>query len=244
MLIGLDVGGETISTTLSGLFFYLSRNRDVYDKLAEEVRIVFPDDADVCNGPRLTSCKYLRACIDETLRMSPPVGGALWREQNPDSKYRNEVLVVDGHVIPPGTQVGVSIYALHHDEKYFSDASTFRPERWLVEDEKELSRMNSAFCPFSLGSRGCPGKSMAYMEVSLVVAKTLLRFDFAAAPGKVGETGAGIAGKTDGRGLAHEFQLYDALASAGDGPSLMFRKRDDGRNDTSHEVTRSEARDG
>ncbi|KAI1404194.1 cytochrome P450 [Hypoxylon fuscum] len=83
---------------------------------------------------------------------------------------------------------------------YFPDPFAFRPERWLVDDDATLRRMHSAFCPFSVGARACAGKPMAYFEASLVFAKTLWRFDFEAAPGKVGEVGAGVSGRTDGRG--------------------------------------------
>ncbi|KAI0481677.1 cytochrome P450 [Xylaria cf. heliscus] len=184
-LFFFPAGGDTATTVMSALFFYLSRNNDIYDKLATEIRQTFATEADIRGGPRLASCRYLRACIDEALRMSPPVSGTLWRELYPDE--RRKPFVVDGHVIPPGTQVGVSTYALHHDEDYFSAPFAFRPERWLTEDQATLSRMHSAFCAFSLGPRGCAGKTMAYLEASLVLAKTLWRFDFEAASGREGE---------------------------------------------------------
>lgn len=156
--------------------------------------------------------------------MTPPVSGTLWREHDQKDK---EPFVVDGHVIPPGTQVGVSIYCLHHNEKYFPQPFEFSPERWLVDDEAALRRMNSAFCPFSIGARACAGKAMAYLEMSLVVAKTLHKFDFNAPPGDLGEVGAGVAGRTDGRHRTDEFQLYDIFAAMHDGPNLAFRPRDD-----------------
>ncbi|KAI1504188.1 cytochrome P450 [Biscogniauxia marginata] len=113
-------GGETIASTLAAAFFYLSRNQECYQKLAREIRSTFSSGSEIRGGSRLTGCRYLRACIDETLRMSPPVPGILWRETVADSRQRP--LVVDGHLIPPGTQIGVSIYSLHHNERYFPDA--------------------------------------------------------------------------------------------------------------------------
>ena len=86
--------------------------------------------------------------------------------------------------------------------------------------------MHAAFTPFSLGTRGCAGKAMAYLEASLVMAKTLWHFDFETAPGEIGRVGAGVPGKKDGRGRVDEFQLYDAFTAAHDGPNLIFRLRD------------------
>lgn len=195
----------------------------MYKRLADEIRTTFSSTADIRGGPKLTSCRYLRACIDEALRISPPVTGTPWRELYPDQQGRP--LVVDGHVVPPGTQVGVCFYSLHHNEKYFADPFAFRPERWLVDDQAQLRLMNSAFCAFSVGPRGCAGKAMAYLEASLVVAKTIWAFDFEPAPG--GKTGGGAPGKREGRRREDEFQLYDIFASVHAGPELVFTLRAD-----------------
>lgn len=197
----------------------------MYSKLTQEIRSTFDSTVEIQGGSKLVSCKYLRATIDEALRVTPPVGGTLWRELS-DAQKDNEPFIVDGHVIPPGTMVGVSIYCLHHNEKYFPEPFEFCPERWLVEDEAALRLMNSAFCPFSVGARACAGKAMAYLEMSLVVAKTLHKFDFDVAPGELGKVGEGVAGRTDGRDRIDEFQLYDIFAAMHDGPNLVFRPRD------------------
>lgn len=157
------------------------------------------------------------------------VSGIPWRElaKGADDPRSGEPFIVDGHVIPPGTQVGVCTYALHHNEEYFPEPFVFRPERWLVEESGEagLARMHSAFAPFSVGPRACAGKTMAYLEASLVVAKTLWFLDFEPAPGKSGELGAGAPGKAAGRERPEEFQLYDIFSATHDGPNLVFRHR-------------------
>lgn len=218
-------GGETTSTALSALFFYLSRNPAVYQKLAHEIRSTFANSAEIHGGPQLASCRYLRACIDETLRMSPPVTGTPWRELYADEQGHQggQSLVIDGHIVPPGTQVGVCFYSLHHNEKYFAEPFTFRPERWLEADDAQLRRMNAAFCAFSVGARGCAGKAMAYLETTLAVARTMWSFDFAPAP--AGRTGGGAPDKREERRREDEFQLYDIFASMHVGPELVFTSR-------------------
>ncbi|KOS22231.1 Isotrichodermin C-15 hydroxylase [Escovopsis weberi] len=220
-------GGVTTATTMSAAFFYLSRNPSAYDTLAEEIRSSFSSAQDICMGPRLAGCKYLRAVIDESLRMSPPTVGTLWRQQ----EHGDEPIIVDGHVIPPGVQVGVSMYALLHKEEYFSDPWTFSPERWLdppegtEETEGDKARratMRKVFAPFIMGDRGCLGKSMAYMEASLTLARTMWFFDFERAPGREGELGGG--GK---QGRMGEYQLRDLFVSSNDGPNLVFKTRGD-----------------
>ncbi|KAI4598965.1 hypothetical protein KJ359_002380 [Pestalotiopsis sp. 9143b] len=202
-------------------FFYLSRNLECYKKLAEEIRTTFKSPHEIRGGPQLSGCRYLRACIDESLRMSPPVPGTLWRE----AVSMNHPMIVDGHVIPPGTQVGVSIYSLHHNEEYFPDSFRFEPERWLPGGSPRRSNP-AAFTPFSIGSRGCAGKSMAYLETSLVLAKTLWYFDFKRASSEAEKsTGAGISGFTHRGGEESEFPVYDLFAAGHNGPILEFKPR-------------------
>ncbi|KAK8013119.1 hypothetical protein PG991_010494 [Apiospora marii] len=231
-LFFMSAGGDTVSTAMSGLFFYLSRSPRWYNLVAEEVRTTFESGQEIKSGPKLASCRYLRACIDETLRMSPPIGGTLWRELAPEES--GSPWIVDGHVIPPGTHVGVNTYAIHHNEEYFSDPFSFRPERWLADspDPADIGSSRpsctpAAFVPFSTGARSCAGKAMAYLECSLVAAKALWYFDFEKAPGRLGGIGAGDGSSQGGRGRKHEFQLFDVITSRHDGPYLVFKPRGD-----------------
>ncbi|KAF3001160.1 hypothetical protein E8E14_006454 [Neopestalotiopsis sp. 37M] len=217
----LAAGGETIASTLSATYFYLSRNAEAYEKLAAEIRTTFSSSDEICGGPKLSGCRYLRACIDESMRMSPPVPATLWRE----AVSRDQPLIVDGHVIPPGTQVGVNIYSLHHNEEYFPDSFRYEPERWLS-GAKPGRAQQAAFSPFSMGSRGCAGKSMAYLEMSLVLAKTFWYFDFDRAPAAAEKImGNGISGVTHQGGEQTEFPIYNLFAASHDGPILEFRPR-------------------
>lgn len=221
------IGGTTTSTNMSALFFYLSRNPSSYQTLATEIRSKFNSASEIRAGAQLSSCKYLRAYIDEALRMSPPTLTPLWRQQ--DAKDSSgQPFIVDGHVIPRGTQVAVSLYSLLHNEDYFPDAFTFNPERWLdVNPASGEGNMRKAFVPFLVGDRSCAGKAMAYLETSLTFARTLWYFDFEAAAGAAGEVGAGKPGRVDGRGRREEYQLDDIFVATHRGPNLVFRRRGD-----------------
>ncbi|OTA60263.1 cytochrome P450 [Hypoxylon sp. EC38] len=193
-------GGDTTSTAMAATLFYVARHRECYEKLAKEIRSTFETGNDI-SGSKLASCQYLRACIDEALRMSPPIPGTLWRQLAPDEDA-NKPFVVDGH-------------------DYFPDPFTYKPERWLnpnAEEDAPGSRkaMHDAFAPFSLGSRGCAGKAMAYLEINLLIAKTLWYFDFKPAPGKLGDIGLSDKG---------EFHIYDVFISTHNGPWLVFTPR-------------------
>ncbi|KAI0140502.1 cytochrome P450 [Xylariaceae sp. FL1272] len=224
-------GSDTTATAMTATFFYLSRYPECYKKLRDEIRSKFASGQDIISGPQLSTCHYLRACIDEAMRLSPPLPGTLWRTQDPNDK---EPLKIDGHFIPQGTLFGVSTYAIHHNEKYFPDPFVFKPERWLEhgvtsadEQQKSAKRMSEAFAVFSIGSRSCAGKALAYMESSLVLAKTLWYFDFEAAEGRLKGIGAGSTNGPPGRRRTDEFQLEDIFTSRHDGPMLVFRPREE-----------------
>lgn len=223
-LILFEIGSDTTSATLSALFYYLSQSPQCYFRLCQEIRSTFLQEDDIRSGLQLASCTYLRACLDETLRMSPAIPGTLWREEMSGPTAPSKPLVIDGHTIPKGVCVGVNTYCILHNEEYFPDPFTFKPERWLeVSGSGQADR--EAFAPFSLGARGCPGKSLAYLETSLVMAKTLWHFDFelAPSPSRNGST-PGARRVPKGVDNGDEFPMRDMFTALHDGPYLKFRE--------------------
>ncbi len=154
------------------------------------------------------------------MRLSPPAGGAMWREVDKGGE------LIDGVHVPAGFDVGTSMYAIHYNEAYYPDPYTFIPERWIVGPEhssEEVERAQRAWNPFSIGPGGCIGRGLALMEISLTTVK-LMRTLRARDP--VGHVGEGHPGANDGRHRVNEFQLEDHLTSQKDGPMLEFRKRE------------------
>ena len=100
--------------------------------------------------------------------MSPVVPGLLPREVQPGG------LCIAGRYFPAGKDMGVPHYAIHHNEAYYADSFTYNPERWIIDVDggvsaESVALAQSAFCPFSIGPRGCVGKSLAMKEIMVVV---------------------------------------------------------------------------
>jgi cytochrome P450 len=217
-------GADTTSTALAGCFFYLSAYPSCYKRLVSEIRGTFASGSEIQSGQKMSQCVYLRACIDEAMRMSPPITGILWREVCTGG------IVLDNEFIPEGYDVGVSLYAIHHNEALFPDSYTFKPERWIPGEcgsLEALARARHAFNPFSLGARACAGRTMAYMELSDTLARTIWHLDFRRAEGFLGSIGAGVEGARDGRDKVMEFQMQEYLTVHHEGPFLQFRARED-----------------
>ena len=150
-------GHETTAGTLNWAWYLLSQHEDVEKALHNEV-----DALDKPPGfDDLATLAYTRRIVDETLRLYPPV----WL-------FSRKALAADtfsqpnGDVqIPAGTDIFLSPYFLHRDERYWPDANTFKPERFSDEQIRERNR--HVYYPFSLGSRRCIGEFFSLVDMQL-----------------------------------------------------------------------------
>lgn len=74
----VGTGSETISTLLTGLTYFLGRSPHAMEALTLEIRTSFraAEEIDLVSVHKL---KYLTACLEETMRLYPPVVTMLWR---------------------------------------------------------------------------------------------------------------------------------------------------------------------
>jgi cytochrome P450 len=120
-------GSDTSSTTISATLYHLLRNTACLKRLAGELHSAFDELEDIRTGPKLHACSYLRACIDEAMRMSPAVPGLLPRLVLPGGL---DITALNLH-IPAGVDVGTCTYAIHHHKDYVVEPLTYNPSRWL-----------------------------------------------------------------------------------------------------------------
>jgi len=84
---------------------------------------------------------------------------------------------------PGNTLVSVPSYIAHHDESVVSNAETFIPERWLEASDQASAAADKEFqkyfIPFSVGSRGCIGRNITYLEQHVLITAIVRRFDLA-----------------------------------------------------------------
>lgn len=212
---------------MAATLFYLVRNPTTLRKVTAEIRDKFDSLEDIHQCPQLNSCHYLRACIDEAMRLSPSVGGLLPREVLPGG------MTIDGEQIPEGTVVGTPHYTIHHNPAYYPNPFAYVPERWIAgaeekggSNEEKVHLAQSAFCPFSIGPRGCIGKGLAYVEMSITLARVLFMYDLRRAQGVEDPGEGGKEGAEYGRHRREEFQLVDTFTSLKNGCMVEFRRRE------------------
>ncbi|KAK3986107.1 cytochrome P450 [Cladorrhinum sp. PSN332] len=165
-------GSETTGTTLSAVTYLLLTRPDALARLTEEIRSKYKTKADAITMESLASMRYLNACIQEALRLFPPVPVGVPRVVPSPGK------AISGKYVAGGTRVSVHHYATYHRADNFVEPDAFLPERWLGhQDPKFAGDRREAAQPFAYGPRDCIGRNMAMHEMRLVLARVLLRFD-------------------------------------------------------------------
>lgn len=127
-------GSDTTSTVFAAMFFYLARNPKVYERLTGEIREKFNSADDIRSGTRLSSCRYLRAFINEAMRMNPPIGAELDREALPGG------ITIDGHYVQEGTKVGVASFSFITTKISFKSRSPLNPNVGFMTRKRALQR--------------------------------------------------------------------------------------------------------
>ena len=214
-------GSDTTATAMASTMFYLLHNPKTLEAVQKEVRSNFFSLEDIRIGVQLSACRYLFACFDESMRLSPPVPGLLARE------VLHGGINVDNIHFPEGTDIGVPIYALQHSKDYFPEPWIFKPSRWIVGQDgttqQSVNLARSAFGVFGYGRTSCVGKNLAYQELALTLARLVWNYEWRLQPGS--SLGEGRKGMGWGREKNGEFQLWDKFVSVSEGPMVEFKDR-------------------
>ncbi|KAE8385578.1 cytochrome P450 [Aspergillus alliaceus] len=166
---------DTTASLLSSVFFMLARHPRVWSRLQQEVVQL---EGQRPTYDKLREMRYVRAVLNEALRLFPPVPTNIRCATCHTSLPRGGG--VDGLqpvFVANGTIVHYSIWTMHRSTAiYGSDAEEYRPERWLQESDEAPLRPGWGFLPFSGGPRICLGQQKALTEAAYVVIRMLQTF--------------------------------------------------------------------
>ncbi|KAK7429430.1 hypothetical protein QQZ08_004022 [Neonectria magnoliae] len=167
----INAGSDTTAIALTHVLELLIKHPQHLKQLRREVDSVLEEDEVIAPYDKVKDLPFLRACIDEALRIIPPTSAGLPRRTPADGAQ-----ILD-EWIPGDTSVNMTAYAAHHDAKVFPNPDVYNPHRWL--DVEERKRMEPFFIPFSTGGRGCLGRNISYLEQIVVLASLVHRYEFA-----------------------------------------------------------------
>jgi cytochrome P450 len=166
-------GHETSATGLSWLFLELAKQPGIVAKIRKEAELF----ETVPTFDQLMKLPYTRQVVEEGMRLFPPAW-TMTREALTDDE-------VEGQQVPKGVSVFMSIYELHRNPNIWENPLVFDPENFSAENVKSREKFN--YLPFGAGPRLCIGQQFAMMEMQLILAAMVKRFDFEIDPGhKIG----------------------------------------------------------
>lgn len=174
---------DTTAGVLTYLTYFMAIHPDVTAKLRAEV-------LDHCGSTKsgtfenFRNMKYMRAVINETLRLFPPVPLNVRETRSspcvfppsdpsypqPDSRPLYMPAKTPIVYLPLLTQRNPALWG--------DDADAFDPERWIQPERIAKFTANPAmFSPFSAGPRICLGQNYAYNQMSYFLVRLLQKFD-------------------------------------------------------------------
>lgn len=160
LLAGTDTTAVSTEWVVAALLNHpeiLKKAKDELDTKVGHDRLV--DESDISNLP------YLQNIIYESLRLYTPAPLLL-----PHSS--SEEFNIGGYTIPRDTILLVNAWAIQRDPEIWSDASSFKPERF--EKEGEVNKLIA----FGLGRRACPGLGLAHRLMGLTMGLFIQCFDW------------------------------------------------------------------
>jgi isoflavone 2'-hydroxylase len=160
LLAGTDSSAVTLEWSMSNIL----NHPEVLKKLRDELNTHVGQDrlVDESDLPKLT---YLRNVINETFRLYTPAPLLV-----PHSTL--DECVIGGYKVPRDTIVLINAWAIHRDPKTWSDATTFKPERFDKRGELEK------IIAFGMGRRACPGEALVMRAISMTLALLIQCFDW------------------------------------------------------------------
>lgn len=156
----LFAGHETTALTLTWAMYHLHRNPSAYSSLVQELDTLEND-----SPTKLASAPYLKATVQETLRVHPIVTETLRKLKTP--------LTLGEYRLPAGVAVAPATVLAHYNPETYQEPEQFRPERFMDRNYSPFQYM-----PFGGGHRRCIGAAFASFEIAIVLGTLLKRFQF------------------------------------------------------------------
>jgi len=175
--LAIIAGSDTTSSVLTAALYYLLRNPEAYERLQAEIDGAFPSGEEPLDVTKLVQMEWLNGCINEALRLQPPVPSGSQRTVGKGKGTK----VLGNLIIPEETQIILHTYSIHRDPRNFHTPDAFLPERWFNTGPGEHN--TAAFIPFSYGPANCAGKNLALLEMRILLCWVIQRFQFSEVPG-------------------------------------------------------------
>jgi cytochrome P450 len=210
-------GHETTGHTMSWALYEMIRKPSLESAVLAEIEAF----QSAHGGRALTTDDYDErplswALLAEVLRLYPPVQSLPRTTLRAGTVPPDPDTGIGGFRYPAGAMIVFSILGIHLDPRRWTDATAFRPERWLdgVREDAPATEQGRAvranirareqrvdWMPFSDGAARCPGQYFNAHEFFLVLDALLprYRFELASPRQEIGYSETLVVGPEPGR---------------------------------------------
>lgn len=201
-------GHDTTSTTIVWGIKFLADNQDAQTKLRSALQAAHADASAEKRNPTAAEIlqpnvvPYLDAAIEEIVRLSGtsdaiqriatmdtqilgspiPKGTEIWCLGMGPSMLELSMKIDDSLRSESSKKVGVEGKVREWDES--TDMAAFTPERWLRSEHgaEIFDALSGPVLTFGLGTRGCYGRKLAYVEMRLIFTLIVWNFKLLSCP--------------------------------------------------------------
>lgn len=162
----LLAGEDTTAYTIAWAVHHLCDSQEASAALVRECDAALGTERVPVDLEQAGSLRYASAVANEAMRLRP-VAPMIFLESNHDTTV--------GDVAFPKGSLAVLLTRLSAiDGAHFAEPQAFRPERWIEGDKPHDP---SANIPFGSGPRICPGRSLALLEMRVVLSTLYRSFE-------------------------------------------------------------------
>jgi len=173
------IGSESESVMLRWALRILSCNVEVQKKVQTELDDVCGRGVDV-TWDKKGDLPYTMAVIKEIQRFADIAPTGLMHKTVCDASLQ-------GYNLPANTLIMANFSYCHRDPELWTHPDQFYPEHFL--DNGKLVINKEGFMPYGIGSRICPGKELADMEMFLILTNILTSYQLLPVGGDDGDLG-------------------------------------------------------
>ncbi|RHZ69459.1 hypothetical protein Glove_283g32 [Diversispora epigaea] len=164
------IGGgiDTTSNSFCYLIYYIEHYPEVKEKMMKEIELLFGKDI---NRPityeELNKSSYCDSIIKEVSRLMTTVP-VLFR-------INSKADEIDGHKFEPSTIFKINVKEIQMNKAHWKDPEKFNPDRFMGSNAESIQR--NSFLPFGGGSRICPGKQLAMLQMKQLMMLFYRKYD-------------------------------------------------------------------
>ncbi|KAB0797029.1 hypothetical protein PPYR_11090 [Photinus pyralis] len=173
-LLFFFAGFESVANLMCFTAHELTVNCDVQTRLQEEIDETLRKHDGVITYESLLKMKYLDMVLSESLRKYPSITLS-------DRVCTKPFTIEPVHPgerpvhLQKGTIVGIPIFGMHRDPKFYPNPERYDPERFSDENKSKIEP--GSYLPFGIGPRSCIGNRFGLLEAKMLIFKLFQHFN-------------------------------------------------------------------